>query len=194
MTLDGYLRLALQSVTNPREVAALLLSIRPNREALLIGFALVVVLNTLVFSSSVLLAPGAIPAFLASPVVFLVMQSVVLGGTILGFTGVGRIMGGRGRLEEVALLMIWMQGLRVMVQVVLVLLTPVSPGLAGLATLAATALGVWILVNFLDEVHELGNLLKAVAVMILGVLAMAFALSLILAVAGVGPEGMTDYV
>ncbi|MGP6088882.1 YIP1 family protein [Antarctobacter jejuensis] len=194
MTIDGYLKLALQSVTNPREVAALLLSIRPNREALLTAFGLVVVVNTLVFSSSVLLAPGTVPAFLASPMVFLAMQAVVLAGSILGFTGVGRIMGGRGRLEEVALLMIWMQGLRVLVQIALLILTPLSPGLAGLATMAATALGVWILINFLNEVHELGSLIKAVAVMILGVLAMAFALSLLLAFAGVTPEGMTDYV
>ncbi len=192
--MDGYLKLALQSVTNPREVAALLLSIRPNREALLTAFALVVVLNTLVFSGSVLLAPGTVPAFLTNPVAFLAMQAVVLAGSILGFTGVGRIMGGRGRLEEVALLMIWMQGLRVLVQLALLVLTPLSPGLSGMATMAATAIGVWILINFLDEVHELGNLLKAVAVMILGVLAMAIALSLLLAFAGVTPEGMTDYV
>jgi hypothetical protein len=194
VTLDGFLKLALQSVTNPREVAALLLSIRPSREAIWIAFALVVVVNALVFSASMLITPGPIPAFVASPVSFLLLQGGTLAGTILAFTYVGRLFGGRARLEEIALLMIWMQGLRVIVQGALLVIMPVSGMLAGLLTMVASGLGIWIVVNFLDEAHELGGLLRAVAVLILGVLAMAFGLSLLLTFAGFTPEGMTEYV
>lgn len=194
MTFEGFLRLALQSVTNPREVGALLLSIRPNREALWTAFALVVVLNTLVFSVSIQLAPEGIPDFLANSTSFLAMQAAVLAASILGFTWVGRLFGGRARLEEMALLMIWMQGLRVLVQIALLVLVPLSPVLGGFATMAATALGVWIVVNFIDEAHELRSLLKALAVLVLGVLAMAFVLSLILTLVGVTPEGMMNNV
>ncbi|SMX50109.1 YIP1 family protein [Maliponia aquimaris] len=194
MTLHGYLRLAWQSVTAPREVAALLLSIRPSREALWTAFALVVVLNALVFSISVALTPGAAPMLLSSPAVFLVLQAVALAGSILAFTGIGRLMGGRGHIEEIALLMIWMQGLRVLVQAVVILLAPLSAMLAGVAIMLSTALGVWIAVNFLDEAHDLGGPLRALAVLVLGVLAMAFGLSLLLTLAGVSPEGMMQNV
>ncbi|WP_323769986.1 YIP1 family protein [Antarctobacter sp.] len=194
MTLDGYLKLALQSVTNPREVAALLLSIRPGREALWTAFALVVVLNALIFSVSLLMNPAGIPAFLASPVMFVVMQGGALAASILALTWMGRLFGGKARIEEIALLMIWMQGLRVLVQAVMLLLVPISAMLVGLGTMIVTALGVWIAVNFLDEAHELGGPLRALAVLVLGMLAMAFAVSLLLTLAGVTPEGMTDYV
>ncbi|WP_420325608.1 YIP1 family protein [Mameliella sp.] len=194
MTLDGFLKLALQSVTNPREVAALLLSIRPNREALFTGFALVVVLNALLYGLSILLDPTGAPAFIGGPVSFLVMQGLALAATILALTWMGRLFGGRARVEEVALLMIWMQGLRVLVQAATLLVVPLSLALAGLVTMAATALGVWIAVNFLDEAHELRSLLRALAVLVLGMLAMAFAVSLILTLAGVTPEGMLDNV
>jgi hypothetical protein len=192
--LDGFLKLALQSVTNPREVAALLLSIRPSREAIWTAFALVVVLNALIFSASMLLTPGPVPAFMVNPVSFLLLQGGTLAGTILAFAYVGRLLGGRARLEEIALLMIWMQALRVLVQLGLLVIMPVSALLAGLVTMVASGFGVWIVVNFLDEAHELGGLLRALAVLILGVLAMAFGLSLLLTLAGVSPQGMTEYV
>lgn len=194
MTLDGFLKLAVQSVTNPREVAALLLSIRPGREALWTAFALVVVLNALIFSASLLMDPAGIPAFLSSPVVFLLMQAGALAASIVALTWTGRLFGGKARIEEIALLMIWMQGLRVLVQAAMLLVVPISLSLAGLLTMAATALGVWIAVNFLDEAHELGGPLRALAVLVLGMFAMAFVVSLLLTLAGVTPEGMTDYV
>lgn len=196
MTFEGFLRLAVQSVTNPREVAALLLSIRPSKEALWTAFLLVIVLNALVFSASIMLTPmtGMIPAVLANPVSFLVMQGATLAASIVAFTYVGRWMSGKARLEEVALLLIWLQGLRVLLQAILTVVMIGAPILGGLISMVGTALGVWILVNFLDEAHELGSLLRALAVLILGVLAMAFAMSMLLTLLGVSPQGMTDYV
>lgn len=194
MTLDGFLRLALQTVTNPREVAALLLSIRPRREALWTAFALVVVLNAMVFSGSLLLDPTGVPSLLSNPVILLVLQGGALAGVILALTWTGRLFGGKARIEEIALLMIWMQGLRILIQGAMLLVIPISLTLAGLVTMAATALGVWIAVNFLDEAHGLGGPLRALAVLVLGMFAMAFAVSLLLTLAGVTPEGMTDYV
>lgn len=194
MTLDGFLKLALQSVTNPREVAALLLSIRPSREALWTAFALVVVLNALIFSASLLMNPLGVPDFLSSPVVFMTMQAGALAASILALTWTGRLFGGKARIEEIGLLLIWLQGLRVLVQIALLLIIPLSASLAGLGTMAATALGVWIAVNFIDEAHELGGPLRALAVLVLGMLAMAFAISILLTLAGVSPEGIADNV
>lgn len=194
MTMNGFLRLAVQTVTAPRDVARLLLSIRPGREALLTGFALVVVLNALVFSASQLLSPAPMPAAFSNPAVFAAMQAAVLGATILALTWTGRLLGGRARLEEVALLLIWMQALRVLAQALLMLLIPASTVLGAAVFMALTVVGIWILLNFLDEAHEFGGLLKAAAVVGLGLLAMAFALSILLALAGVDPNGMTGYV
>lgn len=194
MTLQGFLKLAVQTVTAPRDVARLLLSIRPGQEALLTAFALVVVLNALAFALSQVTNPAPVPVALASPMVFAVMQAGALAATIAALTGVGRMLGGKAGVQDIAILLIWMQALRVLAQAGLLVLIPLVPMLGAVAFMAITGLGIWILLNFLDEAHELGGLWKAGLVMGLGLLAMAFALSILLTLAGVDPNGMTGYV
>jgi hypothetical protein len=192
MTPAAILSLAVQTVVAPRDVARLLLALRPGTEALWTGFALVVVLNTLVFSASHLLTPGPVPMPLplGNPAIFAAMQATVLAATIAALTWMGGLFGGRARLADMALLLIWMQALRVIAQAALAVILPLAPGLGTLAFMAITGLGLWILLNFIDEAHGLGSLLKAGAVAGLGLLAMAFALSVVLALAGVDPNGM----
>lgn len=190
MNVAGLLSLAMQTVVAPREVARLLLSIRPGAEALWTGFALVVVLNALVFSASHLLAPVPVPGVLANPAVFAAMQAVVLAASIAALTWVGGLFGGTARLQDMALLLIWMQALRILAHALMALVLPLAPVLGTGVFMAITGLGLWILLNFVDEAHGLGSLLKAGAVAGLGLLAMAFALSIVLALVGVDPNGM----
>lgn len=56
MTLVGFLRLAFNTVSAPRDVARLLLAMNLPSQALWLAFALVIVLNTLVFSVSLMLS------------------------------------------------------------------------------------------------------------------------------------------
>jgi hypothetical protein len=192
MTVDGFLKLAWQSVTDPRDVARLLLSIRPGPEALWTAFALVVVLNALVFSSTQLLVPpqGPMPFMFGSPVGFIVTQAATLAGMIAAMTWTGRLLGGQGGMADVGILLIWMQGLRVLVQLILLVLMPLSGLLSGLVMMAASGAGLWILLNFIDEAHELGSLGRAAVVLVLGLLGLGFGLTLLLSLSGFNPEGM----
>lgn len=195
MTPQGLLTLAVQTVTMPREVAQWLLSLRLNREALGTAFGLVVVLNALIFSiADQFLAetPGA--GLLGVPMVFLAIQGLTLLATILFMTWVGGIMGGTARLEEMAVLLIWLQALRVLVQAGLVIILPLAPALGGLVILLTSAAGVWIIIHFIDEAHGLNNLFKALLVLIFGIFGMAVALSIVLAMLGITPDGLTGYV
>ncbi len=196
MTLEGFLRLAAQSVTAPRDVARLLLSLRLGQEALLTAFALVVVLNALMLGLSGLAVPAdpALPGFLTQPALFLGVQALALAGTIAAVTGLGRVFGAEADPARVAVVLIWLQALRVLVQALLLLVLPLSAGLASLIQVAGSILGVWIVVHFIDEALALDSLFKAAAVLILGVLAMAFGLSILLSLMGVSPEGMNNYV
>lgn len=190
MNAAGILSLALQTVLAPREVARLLLSIRPTTEALWTGFALVVVLNTLVFAVSHLVTPVPVPGVLANPAVFACVQAAVLAASIAALTWMGGLFAGTASLRDMALLLIWMQAMRVLAQALMTLVLPLAPVLGTGVFMAITGLGLWILLNFIDEAHGLGSLLKAGAVAGLGLLAMAFALSIVLALAGVDPNGM----
>lgn len=195
MTPQAFLSLAVQSLTAPREVARLLLSMQLGRDVLTTSFALVVVLNALIFSVADQFlsdTPGA--GLLGEPLVFLAMQGLTLLATIVFLTWVGGIMGGTARLEDMAVLLIWLQVLRVAVQAALVVILPLAPALGGLIMLLASAAGVWILINFIDEAHGLDNMFKAGLVLIFGIFGMAVALSIVLAFLGITPNGLTGYV
>ncbi|MGR3495813.1 YIP1 family protein [Citreimonas sp.] len=197
MRVDGFFRLAVQSVTAPREVARLLLSIRPGTDALATGFALVVVLNALVFGLSRLLFPdGGVTGaeVLNNPFAFMALQAATLAATIAALTWAGRGLGGTGGITDLAVVMIWLQALRVLAQAVVLVLMPISQFLGAVAVMVASALGIWIAVHFIDEAHELRSVLKAILVLIVGIFGMAIVLSIVLSAIGITPDGVTGYV
>ncbi|MFZ5963004.1 YIP1 family protein [Thalassococcus sp. BH17M4-6] len=196
MTLGGFLRLAWQTLVAPREVARLLLSLRLGHEALLLAFALVVVLNTMIFLATAQISPpsDALVPLLSNPVIFMLTLGGTLGVTAIALTWTGRSLGGVGRIEGVGLLLIWLQAVRMLVQLAVMVLMTIDPGLAGLVVVAASVLGVWILTNFLDEAHGFDSLFKAALVLLLGVTGMALGLSFFLTLIGATTMGLTTNV
>lgn len=193
MSAAALLSLAWQTVVAPREVARLLLSLRLSREVLLTGFALVVVLNALIVGLMQL--GGEVPAgMLLAPVPMGLLLATMLAASIGVMTWAGHILGGSGRIEDVAVLLIWLQALRAVAQLGVALLGAVSGGLALLAVLGSLVVGIWILVSFLDEAHALGSPFKALLVLILASVALVLALMMIVSLLGVGPNGMAGYV
>ncbi|MBE9635356.1 YIP1 family protein [Salipiger mangrovisoli] len=193
MSVAGLLSLAWQTVLAPRDVARTLLDLRLSREALLTGFGLVVALNALLVGLMQLGGElGSVAGLM--PVPMALFLAVMLAGSIAALTWAGRSFGGRARLEDVAVLLIWLQGLRALAQLGVALVGAVSGGLAVLLVLAALLVGLWILVAFLDEAHGFGSPLKALLVLILATLALLAALMMILSLLGAGPNGMASYV
>ncbi|MGH1413092.1 MAG: YIP1 family protein [Pelagimonas sp.] len=188
------LTLVLRSITEPRLVARWLLGLKLSREALLICFALVVVLNTLLFGVAVLMDPAPLPWFLAQPSVYGILQAGSLVATIFAFLWGGRLFSGTAQVADIAILVIWMQTLRVLVQVVLLVLMPVSAFIGGLAVSLSSVIGFWILLHFIDEAHGFGSLLKALGTIVFGLMGMAFAISILLTLIGVDPTGINGNV
>ncbi|EPX85030.1 YIP1 family protein [Salipiger mucosus] len=195
MTPAGFLRLAMQTLVAPRDVARLLLSMNLSQEAILTAFGLVVVLNALVVGTmqAAGLGGGAMP-MLAGPVMLVFLLAAALSASILFMTWAGRPLGGTARAQDVALLLVWLQALRALVQVGVALVTVISGGLAALLVIAAMLAGLWITVNFLDVAHGFDNPLKALAVLILGGIGLVFALMFLLSLTGLTPDAMVAHV
>ncbi|WP_425098552.1 YIP1 family protein [Tropicibacter sp. S64] len=195
MTPQGIVRLGIETIASPRGVARLLLSLRLPREAVVLGFVLTLVLNALLYSISLMMATDVpVAGLLASPVALMGMRAIALLILMASFTYVGRLFGGRARFSEVMLLMVWLQVLGVLAQVALTLLSPVAANLAALLAFAASALGAWITSGFLDEAHDFNNAIKAVSVLVLGVIASAVGLAILLNLVGFEPSEITGYV
>ncbi len=186
MTLNGFFALAWQSVTAPREVARMFLALRLGTEALALAFALVVVLQTaFVTISAQIMPPDPVLApILGQPMIFLAGLATVLVIVTLALTWAGRGLGGVARVRDVALLVVWLQGLDLIVQAALVVLAPLVPALAGLVSLAASGAGIWILLNFLAEAQGFEGLGKSALSLLLAVTGLALGISLFLTLSG----------
>ncbi|MCC1491651.1 YIP1 family protein [Cognatishimia sp. F0-27] len=191
MTPQAFLSLALQTIMAPRDVARLLLSLNLGKDAVLTAFALVVALNAFVFQLTLIVSPTpGVAGILAMPVAFAGIQAIVLGATIAAITWCGQAMGGTATMTQVAVLLTWLQALRVAVQAGLLLILPLSNYLAGMVMFVASALGLWILVHFIDEAHGFGRIGKAALVLLLAVTGMVLGLSMILSLSGATVTGM----
>ncbi|MCA1286930.1 YIP1 family protein [Salipiger bermudensis] len=190
MTPAGFVRLAWQTVTAPREVAQLLIAARLSHEAILTAMALVVALNALVMGIlQVSMGAGALP-FVMSPVLFGALLAAMLVVSVMVLTGVGRMLGGTARAEDLAVLLAWLQAVRILWQVIVAVAALLTPALASILAVLGFLAGIYIFLNFLDVAHGFGNLLRALAVLVIGGLVLVMAMSLLVSLMGMSPNAM----
>jgi hypothetical protein len=188
-TLGNLLRLARDTVTNPREGATTVLSFAPARQALWLMFALVVVTSMMMGEIVALLtdvpADGPMTGpFAQSPMTLGLIQAGFLFLMIYAIHHIGRFFGGTGSLEEAALLVIWLQFIFVCIQVLQILFILVLPPLAGLITLVAIGLFFWLLVNFIAVLHGFTSLGLVFVVTLLSAFGLLIALGMVLSALG----------
>ncbi len=190
MTPAGVFRLAWQTVTAPREVAQLLIAARLSHEAILTAMALVVALNALAMGIlQASMGAGALP-FVMSPVLFGALLGVMLLVSVMVLTGTGRMLGGKGRAEDLALLLTWLQAIRLIWQAIVAVAALVSGALASILAVLGFLAGIYIILNFLDVAHGFDNLLRALAVLVIGGLVLVMAMSLLVSLMGISPNAM----
>lgn len=186
MTSGDWRQLALTSVTDPAAAARSLMALALPRDVLWTGLALVAVLNTILFIASNMLVPVSmpVPGLPTSPVSYLALIVTGLVLTIYAVYWAGRGLGGQGSLNDVMIVLLWLQGLRVVVQFVALVLMLIVPGLAVLLVFAAALVGLYILLNFVNQAHRLDSLARSAGVLIAALLAMVLALSLAISILG----------
>nr|WP_281172865.1 Yip1 family protein [Roseibacterium elongatum] len=187
--LGRLVRLARDTVANPREGAVTLLSFAPPAQALWLMFAIVVVISLMLGEVVALLAglPGDGP--LTGP---LQNSAISLGLVQAGFLflmahamhKIGRAFGGTGQFQEALLLVVWLQFIFNLLQLVQIGALLVIPPIAGLITILAIMLFFWLLVNFVSVLHGFTSLGMVFAVTVFSGFAILFALSLILTMLG----------
>jgi len=196
MTGEAFWSLVRQTLFEPRDAARRILSAGlPAREGWL-ALALMSVLNTLVYSLSVHLNPPADPAMSemiapasGAPLVFAVALFAALALTALAFTQAGRALGGTATMAGMLALLSWLQALRLMVQVALVVLALAMPALAGIVVIVAAVWGLYILLAFMAEVHGFDSLWRAAGALVFAFVGLVFGLSLLFSLMGVRVAG-----
>lgn len=186
MTINDLPGLAMDTLRNPRAMAARLIALDLGLPTLWTALALGAVLNAMIFSVNLMLFPTTfpVPGLFSNPVLYAVAMA---GGTVITMhllTWVGGMMGGQGRLADVTVVLVWLQYLRLVAQAILLLLTILMPALALMATLVVAFYSLWLMLNFLDVAHRFESLGKTALVLVFTIVGITIGLSFLIALIG----------
>jgi Yip1 domain len=186
MNLKYWTELAIMSVRDPAGAARILIGLAFDIKSLWRALVVVAIGNTLLYSLSIAMFPNTTPLmhFLNTPFVYFAVVAVGLTLTSVSITWVGRRMGGTGRLADIMVLIVWMQALRLVVQVAVLVLVFVLPTLSALLVMAAGLIGIYMLVNFIAQAHGFQSNARAAVVLIASMLAIVVGLTIILSLLG----------
>jgi hypothetical protein len=186
MNVNDLARLAIETLRDPRGVAARLIAMDLGLPTLWAALVLGVVLNALIFSVNMMLFPTTfpVPGLFSNPILYAAAMAVGMVMTMHALTWVGGKMGGQGKLADVTVVLVWLQFLRLAAQAVLLLLTILMPALALMATLVVAFYSLWLLLNFLDVAHRFESLGKTALVLVFAVVGITIGLSLLIALIG----------
>ncbi|MFT5797113.1 MAG: hypothetical protein ACI84R_001169 [Candidatus Azotimanducaceae bacterium] len=192
--------LTMLSLRSPSIAARFVISSGLQRDALWSLLLLVSVANaTLVWISNALTGPTPeqlaqmpiqIPAIIFSPLFAFVFLAGALVITVHVLHWLGAAIGGTGSLDNMLAVLVWLQGLRVLAQVILLVLMLAVPSIAGLFGLAVAILSIWLLVHFVNEATGLGSLFKTVGVLLSAMVGIILGLSFILTITGLATMGI----
>jgi len=183
-TLSSLLQAARFTVQDPRAGARALMAMGVPMQARWLAMVFAVVGSTLLTVLAVRLSSIAsdpqVAEMLSRPIPLAIMQGVVLIITINLIHWVGRMAGGQGRFGDALLLMAWLQVILMILQVIQIVLELVFPPAAQALGLVGLALFLWLLTNFVAELHGFRSLGLVFGGIIGTVLAVSFGLAVLL--------------
>ena len=179
------------TLRDPRGAARIIIGMQLPGSVGCAAMALMVVASALLSSVSAMMFPMDLPPEMAtmfsSPFRLAEAQAIVLGVGLMLIHAVGRMFGGTGRFSDALLLMAWMEALLILLQVLQMLAMLLLPPLASMLGFLGIAVFVWLLVNFVAELHGFGSLLKVFLAFVGTVLTISFAMAFVMAaVVGMG--------
>ncbi len=188
-SLSALMGLLRQTLSDPRAAARQVMALPLPRSARWQALALVIVLSMLFGQAAVLLMAGQGPDALSVGLI----QGAVLLALVYAVHFVGRLLGGRGAFEDGLILIAWLQGVMVAVQIAQIVALLILPPLTGLLGFLGMALFLWLLTNFVAELHGFTSLGRVFGMILLTLFGVAILLAIVLQILGVQPPtGMTD--
>lgn len=196
--LKYWVQLGLRSISDPRGVLGDLRRRNYSVSEMSLAAALVAALGVIFFEGSLLLAPveggGESLLGVASPIGAFVFQYAMILVTAVMVCYGGRMFGGKGGLNDSLLAVTWLQFVMLLVQILQVAAMILIPPLGLLIFMAALILLIYLMVNFIMEIHGFKNPLAVTAGVIGAFFAIALVLSVVMAVLGVGFTGVGENV
>lgn len=184
--------LAVQTLRDPKSAAAEIMSWQIPRTELWMAAAVVAILSTFMstLSNAMMPVPEPIAGLVDSP---FTLFMIIAGGflvTVHAIFWTGRMLGGSDDMDDLLALLVWMQVLRAVAQVLILLTVLLMPFLASFFVLFVGIATLWVFLNFISVGLQLNSLLRALLVLIAGAVAMSLGFSILFSMIGVSALGV----
>ncbi|MCX7288173.1 MAG: YIP1 family protein [Rhodobacterales bacterium] len=180
--LDQIVRLARQSLEDPRAGARSLLAQGVPLPARTAGLLLMAVSSALLMHAGFLLMPATddptAQFMMQSPLRTALIQWLVLVASVFLIYRVGRAWGGTGTLSDTLLVVVWLQVIMLGVQFVQLVALIVAPPLAGIVNLAGLVLFFWLITSFIAVLQGFASRWAVLA----GIFGASFAVAVVLVI------------
>lgn len=194
LTLPNLLALVRLTLQAPRQGARRVMDLNLPISGRWLALVLVAACSAIGTHFSIALMPpeqrDTLLALITSPLRTALLQAgiwaVIAGAIAAG----GRMRGGTGTFPDALILMVWLQFILLCVQLVQVAVGLFVPVLADLIGLAGLGLLLWLLTNFVAELHGFRSLIAVFAGLIAGAFAFMFLAAVLLTmILGSPPTG-----
>jgi hypothetical protein len=192
-SLPAFLGLVRDTVSDPRAGARRVILARLPMNVRWLVLALVVVLSVLLSNLTLrmtMAGTGMMGGLLLGPVTAMVLQGVVLMVMALAIHQVGRLMGGGGGFADALLLVAFLQGIMLVVQVLQIAALLLLAPLAGIFSILGVVVFLWVLTGFVAELHGFRSMLGVFGMIVVTTFGIAFLIAMLLAMLGVAPPAM----
>jgi hypothetical protein len=181
------------TLRDPREAADIILGWNLSKEALWTAIALVSVIVTILstISNIILPVPAPLNAIVGNPFIYFIIAAGGFVATVHAMYWTGRMLGGRGRIEDLMVLLLWLQAMRAVAQAAVVVLLVLAPAVASLLVLLIAMATLWVFINFISIGLHLESMTRAVVVLLLGALLLVVGLSFFLSLTGLSGLGVS---
>lgn len=169
--------LARETLMHPRRLLARIFAMKPGAAARWQAFGAVVIVSTLV-SWLFLVAidrDGSLRPLMPSPLMLAAANALLLLGVTVAVHAIGRGFGGQGRFGDALVAMTVLQAVMLVAQAAQLTMLLIFAPLAQVLGFAGLVLLLWVLANFVMELHGFRSLPRVG----LGILAAILALSLV---------------
>jgi hypothetical protein len=185
--LATFLRLIGETVTQPAQMAGRIMARPYDRGTLWMGVTLVSILSALLIQILQVITPFTMPMGF-TPLLYGLVMGCILIILTMGLYLTGQMLGGQGTFTHSFALVIWLEATALTFRVVQAVVGFISPGISGLLSFAGLIALLWILLNFVNEVHNFNSFGRAFATIVIAIFGIGFGFGLFLSVIGVSAQ------
>jgi len=180
-----------ETFRDPKGAAERLMRMGIPMQAVWLGVALVAILAVILVRISILPLPEQelteFGLMLSHPIFGPLIQGGSIAMVAAVMVGVGQIFGGKGSFQNALLLFVWLEFLVVLIGIVQTLALFVFPLAGVLISILTVVLFLWVQTQFLRALHGFSNGWLVFLAMIGTLIALSFALALLMVVLGIAP-------